>query len=125
MVSENKLQDTCISSPSHFLTSGHLLWTPVNSNCFWFHLKAGVIGSWLYDGGKFNTTLLKYPLPIYAQIISSSSICTAKIKFKEKYKTQCSKHFEELFLSTLHSVTIIYLVIMYCFLRGSCHVYKT
>ena len=45
-VREFKLQDTCISSPSHYLTSGYLLQIPDNLNCFSFPLK--------------------YPLPIYA-----------------------------------------------------------
>ena len=68
MVHEFKLQDTWISSPSHYLTSGYLLRTPANLNCFWFHLKVRVIRSWLYDGCKFNTTLLKCPLQIYVQL---------------------------------------------------------
>ena len=45
-VREFKLQDTCISSPSHYLTSGYLLQIPDNLNRFSFPLK--------------------YPLPIYA-----------------------------------------------------------
>ena len=38
---------------------------------------------------------------------------------------QALLHIEECFLSMLHSVKIIYLVIMHCFLRGCCQVYKT
>ena len=64
MVSENKLQDTFISSPSHYLSSGYLLWTLDNLNCFWFPLNVQVMGSRQYDGCKFNTTLLTYSLAV-------------------------------------------------------------
>ena len=40
--------DTCIPSPPYFLTSGYLLRTPNDSNCFQFPLNVQVIASQLY-----------------------------------------------------------------------------
>jgi len=43
-----QVHDTCILPPSYFLTSGYLLRTPNNSNCFQLPLKVRVIASQLY-----------------------------------------------------------------------------
>ena len=69
MIFPSKVHDICISPLSHYLTSGYLLQTPDNSNCFLFPLnnEVRVIRSQLYERWKFNN--YRYPLKVRTDVL--------------------------------------------------------